>query len=239
MTGSTSPSSPPRAGPVALAALAGAAAMLLVTLVAGESLRRNLFDAWQRTAPRTIAAREVAVVLVDPPSLAAVGGWPWPRYYLARLTETFEQTASGVVADLGGRVVKMIGDEIMFVAFDARTAVEIALTLIEKLGEIDDLPQVHAGVATGPVLLRFGDVYGSTVNIAARLTGITRGLDPKAVSVPEVGFAEFGRAEYARALAGYASGRPDGVASWVVHCCRATEHGALEGLAIAEALFRG
>ena len=96
------------------------------------------------------------------------------RMELSRLTETFEQTASGVVADLGGRVVKMIGDEIMFVAFDASTAVNIALTLIERLADIEDLPAVHAGVATGSVLLRFGDVYGSTVNIAARLTGIAR-----------------------------------------------------------------
>jgi adenylate cyclase len=96
------------------------------------------------------------------------------RMELARLTETFEQTASAVIADAGGRVVKTIGDEIMYYASDAGTAVEIGLTLIEKLAEIDDLPAVHTGVATGPVLLRFGDVYGSTVNIAARLTGIAR-----------------------------------------------------------------
>jgi adenylate cyclase len=62
----------------------------------------------------------------------------------------------------------------MYVAFDASTAVEIALTLIDRLGEIEELPAVHAGVATGPVLLRFGDVYGSTVNIAARLTDLAR-----------------------------------------------------------------
>jgi hypothetical protein len=85
----------------------------------------------------------------------------------------------------------------------------------------------------------FGTADGVVARAAARLTGITRGLDPKAVSVPEVGFAEFGREEYARALAGYASGQPGGVAAWLVHCCRATEHGALEGLAIAEALLRG
>ena len=85
----------------------------------------------------------------------------------------------------------------------------------------------------------FGTADGVVARAAARLTGITRGLDPKAVSVPEVGFVELGRAQYARALAGYASGRPDGVAAWLVHCCRATEHGALEGLAIAEALLRG
>ena len=74
---------------------------------------------------------------------------------------------------------------------------------------------------------------------AGRLTGITRGLDPKAVSVPEVGFAELGREAYAAALAGYASGTGSGVAAWLVHCCRATEHGALEGLAICESLLRG
>ena len=85
----------------------------------------------------------------------------------------------------------------------------------------------------------FGTADGVVARAAARLTGITRGLDPKAVSVPEVGFAELGREEYARALAGYGSGQPDGVAAWLVHCCRATEHGALEGLAIAEALLRG
>ncbi len=85
----------------------------------------------------------------------------------------------------------------------------------------------------------FGTADGIVARAAARLTGITRGLDPKAVSVPEVGFVELGREEYARALAGYGSGQPDGVAAWLVHCCRATEHGALEGLAIAEALLRG
>ena len=47
------------------------------------------------------------------------------------------------------------------------------------------------------------------------------------------------RAAYAAALAGYASGTPAGVAGWLVHCCRATEHGALEGLAICESLLRG
>lgn len=96
------------------------------------------------------------------------------RMELARLTESFEQAASGVVADGGGRVVKTIGDEIMFVAFDTASAADIALGLIDRLAGIEDMPAVHAGVATGSVLLRFGDVFGSTVNIASRLTGIAR-----------------------------------------------------------------
>ena len=95
---------------------------------------------------------------------------------------------------------------------------------------------VHGELAS---LRPFGTADGVVARAAGRLTGITRGLDPKAVSVPEVGFAELGRDAYAEALAGYASGTPEGVAGWLVHCCRATEHGALEGLAICESLLRG
>jgi hypothetical protein len=95
---------------------------------------------------------------------------------------------------------------------------------------------VHGELAA---LAPFGSADGVVARAAGRLTGISRGLDPKAVSVPEVGFAELGRDAYRAALAGYASGDPAGVAGWLVHCCRATEHGAVEGLAICESLLRG
>ena len=95
---------------------------------------------------------------------------------------------------------------------------------------------VHGELAA---LAPFGTADGVVARAAARLTGITRGLDPKAVSVPEVGFAELGRDAYDEALAAYASGTSAGVAGWLVHCARATEHGALEGLAICESLLRG
>lgn len=95
---------------------------------------------------------------------------------------------------------------------------------------------VHGEVAS---LAPFGTGDGVVARAAGRLTGITRGLDPKAVSVPEVGFAELGRETYRAALDDYATGTPEGVARWLVHCCRATEHGALEGLAICESLLRG
>ena len=95
---------------------------------------------------------------------------------------------------------------------------------------------VHGEVAS---LAPFGTADGVVARAAGRLTVITRGLDPKAVSAPEVGFAELGREAYLAALDGYAAGTADGVAGWLVHCCRATEHGALEGLAICESLLRG
>jgi hypothetical protein len=95
---------------------------------------------------------------------------------------------------------------------------------------------VHGELAA---LAPFGSADGVVARAAGRLTGVTRGLDPKAVSVPEVGFGELGRDTYRTALDAYAGGTPAGVATWLVHCCRATEHGAREGLAICESLLRG
>jgi hypothetical protein len=95
---------------------------------------------------------------------------------------------------------------------------------------------VHGEVAA---LAPFGTADGVVARATGRLTGVTRGLDPKAVSVPEVGFAELGREAYASALTAYTGGTPEGVAVWLVHCCRATELGAVEGLAICESLLRG
>ncbi|MDO7867766.1 adenylate/guanylate cyclase domain-containing protein [Nocardioides jiangxiensis] len=93
---------------------------------------------------------------------------------LAALLERFDSTASALVASHGGRVVKTIGDEILFVVDDPHATAEIASTLA-LLHEADpSFPQVRAGVTWGPVLHRLGDVFGETVNIASRLTSLAR-----------------------------------------------------------------
>ena len=94
---------------------------------------------------------------------------------------------------------------------------------------------VHGELAT---LAPFGSADGVVARAAARLTLITRGVDPKSVSVPEVGHLEYA-ADYRTALASYASGEPAGIASWLRHCGTAVGFGAQEGLAICEAVLRG
>lgn len=69
------------------AVLVGGVLGLLIGLAFADWSRRTLFDAWQRAAPRVITADNVAVVLIDNASIESVGPWPWPRYYMARLTE--------------------------------------------------------------------------------------------------------------------------------------------------------
>jgi adenylate cyclase len=93
---------------------------------------------------------------------------------LSRLVECFERVASDVVAELGGRVIKTVGDEVMFAADTADRGAEIALRLLEEVAATEELPEVRVGVAYGNVLARLGDMYGEPVNLAARLTSIAR-----------------------------------------------------------------
>jgi Fic family protein len=98
---------------------------------------------------------------------------------------------------------------------------------------------VHAELMA---LRPFGVADGLVARAAARLVLVDRGLDPKAVSAPEVGHLELGdghgHGEYADALRAYVSGRPEGVATWLVHSARAVALGAREGLAVCEAIRR-
>jgi adenylate cyclase len=79
-----------------------------------------------------------------------------------------------VVTVGGGRVVKTLGDSVLFAADQPTAAVDIALGLVETIGAEPDLPDVRVGLATGPVVMRLGDVYGAPVNLASRLTGVAR-----------------------------------------------------------------
>lgn len=93
---------------------------------------------------------------------------------LAGLVERFEALASDVVAEHGGRVIKTVGDEVMFAADDAATGAQIGLSLLERIGSADDLPELRVGIACGSVLARLGDLYGEPVNLASRLTTVSR-----------------------------------------------------------------
>ena len=83
------------------------------------------------------------------------------------LTE-FENIAADTVTAHGGRVVKLIGDEVLYTAPTEPTAAAIASQLVEAYRHHRVLPEVRVGLASGEVLLRDGDVFGPVVNLAAR-----------------------------------------------------------------------
>jgi adenylate cyclase len=93
---------------------------------------------------------------------------------LARMVQRFEALASEVVTVNGGRVIKTVGDEVLFVSIGATSAAAIALDLVEAMARDDVLPDVRVGMASGRVISRLGDVFGTTVNRASRLTAVAR-----------------------------------------------------------------
>jgi adenylate cyclase len=91
---------------------------------------------------------------------------------LAEVVDQFERLAYDVVVAGGGRVVKMIGDEVMFLVDDPVAAAEIALGMADASHDAAELSDVRVGMALGPVIEREGDAFGTTVNLASRATSI-------------------------------------------------------------------
>jgi adenylate cyclase len=93
---------------------------------------------------------------------------------LGALVESFESQCTDVVTAHGGRVIKALGDSILFVNVDPRAATVTALEMVSSVGSHGELPAIRAGLATGSVLSRLGDVFGPPVNLASRLTAVAR-----------------------------------------------------------------
>lgn len=91
---------------------------------------------------------------------------------LAEVVDRFEAIAYDIVGRHGGRVVKMIGDEVMFTVGSERAGAEIALTLAETFRDDHHLADVRVGLAAGPVLQREADLYGPVVNLASRVVSL-------------------------------------------------------------------
>jgi len=129
-----------------------------------KAIERNRRGRTESSSPVTVV---IAIGFVD-----LVGFTPlsqqMPVDELGAVVDDFEAVAHDTVASHGGQVVKLIGDEVMFVAIDAISASEIALELVERFGE-EGRVTPRGGVAFGEVLTRGGDYYGPVVNLASRI----------------------------------------------------------------------
>jgi adenylate cyclase len=91
---------------------------------------------------------------------------------LDEFVRLFEDIVLKALGIPGARLVKLIGDEAMFVAGGVDDAVRIARAITLAVAESTGLPSVRIGLAAGELLVREGDVFGMTVNRAARLVAI-------------------------------------------------------------------
>ncbi len=150
-----------------------------------ESMEQLLVYAWRRrlaaavgrlgagTAGAEASSSELTVGFADLVSYTRLAQRLEPRE-LSVLVRRFEGLAADVVAAGGGRLVKTIGDEVLFTTDDPVAGAQFALSLSERLAVDPVVPDVRVGLAHGPVLRSLGDVYGPTVNLASRLTALAQ-----------------------------------------------------------------
>ncbi|WP_425279284.1 adenylate/guanylate cyclase domain-containing protein [Arthrobacter nanjingensis] len=91
---------------------------------------------------------------------------------LAQLVQRFENKCAEIISVGGGRLVKTIGDEVLYVAETPTAGAEISLALSEAFEADEILPKTRVALVWGRILSRMGDIYGPTVNLAARLTSL-------------------------------------------------------------------
>jgi class 3 adenylate cyclase len=138
-------------------------------------LRRHMLQAIERTRRSTIDETErfqyrYAIGFVDLVGFTAITAEMSARD-LSQFLREFEGRAYDVVSRVGARVVKLIGDEVMFVSADPAAACSAASELMWGFGAEDARIVPRGGLAYGDVLVRGGDYYGSIVNLASRLVG--------------------------------------------------------------------
>lgn len=90
---------------------------------------------------------------------------------LSDLVDRFEETANDAALAHNSRVVKLVGDAVMYAAMEPTDAVDVARDLLEAFSD-DRHVRPHGGIAFGDVLARGGDYYGPVVNLAARLAEV-------------------------------------------------------------------
>lgn len=136
--------------------------------------RRHLLDAdARRSGNKTGETDTLAVGFADVVGFTSLSRG-LSREQLSSFLESFEYEVATTIGRHGGRIIKMIGDEVMYVTDEPVGAARIALELAARERTFDARSELRIGCAYGEVLRQLGDVHGTVVNMAARLTAVAR-----------------------------------------------------------------
>ena len=150
---------------------------LAPVLVAGfkahlrESVARGMLGRAELEAGDLGRGQETAVCFADLVGFTRLGGQVELRE-LGTVAGRLAGLAASVTED-PVRLIKTIGDAAMFVSPEAEPLVRVALAFVSAV-EQAELPSLRAGIAIGPAVMRAGDYYGNSVNLASRVTGVAR-----------------------------------------------------------------
>lgn len=136
-----------------------------------ENVRSGVISRAELAAGQLAGEQELAICFADLVGFTALGSQLDARD-LGGVVGSFSELAADA-AEPPVRLVKTIGDAAMLASREPEPLVEAALSLLEAT-QAADLPSLRAGIAWGPALPRAGDLYGHAVNLASRVTGISR-----------------------------------------------------------------
>ena len=152
----------------------------------GEPLERLMVYAWRRHMAAAVArieavdpedeevkTTEVTVGFADIVAFTALSNQIGEER-IGDMVEIFETRCHDVVSTNHGRVIKSLGDSVLFVCAEPFHALDITHGIIAVIGRDPRMPDVRVGLASGSVATRMGDVFGPAVNLAARLTAVAR-----------------------------------------------------------------
>jgi adenylate cyclase len=145
----------------------------LLALHLRHATESEVISAMERSGGQLPGSREIAVCFADLVGFTRLGE-EVPPDELGRLAARLEALASAV-AEPPVRLIKTIGDAAMLTATEPQALLDAALALLDAAeAEGEDFPQLRAGTAVGPALLRAGDWFGRPVNLASRITQVAR-----------------------------------------------------------------
>jgi adenylate cyclase len=136
-----------------------------------DSVQRGMLSREELEAGDIRGSQELAVCFADLVGFTRLGGQVEVRELGTVAGELARLAAALTEAPV--RLIKTIGDAAMFVSPEPAPLVAVALELVQAFEE-QELPSLRAGIAYGPALIRAGDYYGNSVNLASRVTGVAR-----------------------------------------------------------------
>lgn len=132
-----------------------------------------LLHAWRRRLLRVLSSGRTSERCDEAVGFADVAGFTalvrrGDEAWLATL-DRLEAVVFDVVAGRGGRVIKTIGDEVMWVHDDPTTMVDACVEIAAVVAADDVLGPLRIGAAWGETVATRGDRFGTPVNLASRL----------------------------------------------------------------------
>ncbi len=137
-----------------------------------EALTNDMMEAVREGRGVSTRSGDPAVVFVDLVGFTPLVDGAGDRK-ASQIAAGFEDVVIDCTRSRGGRIVKMLGDGALLLFQDGTAAVRCGLEVIQGIRRAG-LPNARVGVHRGPVVVHAGDVFGLTVNVAARINEYAR-----------------------------------------------------------------